>query len=185
MHPCLDYPVKPGNDGSASHLAQGSEQLRFKMEKAVCICVGTMTKYCNLVFAGLILFAVFHSSLNAERSMQVDSDFESFWKLTRFPKRTQDAKGDMRKKYKRLVLKEKMIAEDILFASDIFAEKNKDNSHPQGMRKFLDSKENVEQYLKGDFTVKLTSVQRSENQVDRLMKREERHTTNNMRVIEL
>jgi len=94
--------------------------------------------------------------------------FESFWKTTRFPKLRTDPKGDMKKKYLKL-LKEKVTPDQILFACDIFAEQNKGNKFAIGMRKFLDSKENLEQMLEGDFAPReLTKQERFEEQMRRI-----------------
>jgi hypothetical protein len=85
-----------------------------------------------------------------ERMKEINESFEIFWKLTKFPKRRQDTKGDLKKKYVSIV-KDGTKHEDILFASDIFAEVHKGDEYAIGMRKFM-VKETIEQYLNEDMS---------------------------------
>lgn len=78
--------------------------------------------------------------------------FEDFWKLTKFPKRKQDTKGDMKKKYF-ACLKAKLTPEEILFSSDIFAEVHSGDQYAIGMRKFLEP-DTVREYLTEDVRAK-------------------------------
>ena len=77
----------------------------------------------------------------------LDDEFEAFWKQTKFPKRSQDTKGDMKKKFIKLIKNEKLTYEEILKASNNFAIKHEGDNWSIGMRRFLDSKENIDPYL--------------------------------------
>lgn len=72
----------------------------------------------------------------------IEQSFEIFWSETRFPKRMQDAKGSMFKKYSKLLNpksgERKFTHEEILNASNIYAQANAKNEFSIGMRKFLD-----------------------------------------------
>lgn len=77
----------------------------------------------------------------------LDDEFNKFWKQTKFPKRKQDAKGDVKKKFIKLIKNEKLTYEEILKASNNFAIKHEGDNWSIGMRRFLDSKENIDPYL--------------------------------------
>lgn len=79
-------------------------------------------------------------------------DFEFFWKQTVFPKRPQDTKGDMKKKYA-TCRNSGLTQENILFACQIFEETNRGNEFAIGMRKFLNP-DTVKEYLTEDVTLK-------------------------------
>jgi hypothetical protein len=81
-----------------------------------------------------------------------DESFETFWTKTNFPKRPQDTKGDIKKKYLACI-KAGLTPEDILFASDVFAEVNRVNNFSIGMRKFMDV-DTVKEYLKENVAAK-------------------------------
>jgi hypothetical protein len=66
-----------------------------------------------------------------------DVEFEQFWATTRFPKKEQDDKGGMFKKYS-AAIKAGITAAEIATAADAFADGNADNQFPIGMRRFLD-----------------------------------------------
>lgn len=85
-------------------------------------------------------------------------NFENFWKTTNFPKRKQDTKGDMKKKYF-ACLKAGISPEDILFSSNVYAQVNQGNQYPVGMRRFLDP-DTVKEYLTEDVTLKDEKEQR-------------------------
>lgn len=76
------------------------------------------------------------------------SYFENFWKQTKFPKRKQDVKGEMKKKYL-ACLKAGISPDDILFSSDIFAQVHAGDQYSIGMRKFL-TPDTVKEYLEED-----------------------------------
>lgn len=90
------------------------------------------------------------NKIKTDSLKHAEEAFLEFWKTTQFPKRPQDDKASMKKKYLNLVLKEKMNPDDILISSNKFAEANRGNEFSIGMRKFL-QKETVEQYLNGDY----------------------------------
>jgi hypothetical protein len=66
-----------------------------------------------------------------------DAEFEQFWETTRFPKKEQDDKGGMFKKYS-AAIKAGLTAAEIATAADAFADGNADNQFPIGMRRFLE-----------------------------------------------
>ena len=74
--------------------------------------------------------------------------FEDFWTLTRYPKLKQDTKGDMAKKFEEC-LKSGLTSEEILFASDAYAELNRGDKYTIGLRRFL-TPLTVKQYLTED-----------------------------------
>lgn len=80
-------------------------------------------------------------------NQELDDEFEAFWKQTKFPKRKQDTKGDIKKKFIKLIKNEKLTYEEILKASNNFAIKHEGDNWSIGMRRFLDSKENIDPYL--------------------------------------
>lgn len=89
--------------------------------------------------------------------------FEIFWKTTNFPKRTQDAKGDIKKKYISVLKNTDLKPEDIAFSANIFAEANKNNKFPIGLRKFMEA-ETIKQYLSEDIPREKTLFEKnSEN----------------------
>ena len=90
-------------------------------------------------------------SANALNKKQ-DESFETFWTKTNFPKRPQDTKGDIKKKYLACI-KSGLTPEDILFSSDVFAEVNRGNNFSIGMRKFMDV-DTVKEYLKENVAAK-------------------------------
>lgn len=101
--------------------------------------------------------------------LQMESHFETFWNTSQFPKRSQDDKGSIKKKYESLVIKEKISPENILLSSNNFAEANKGNKFAQGMRRFL-QKETIEQYLNGDFKVNKSVEEANEDTLNALFK---------------
>jgi hypothetical protein len=84
-----------------------------------------------------------------------DESFETFWTKTNFPKRPQDTKGDIKKKYLACI-KAGLTPEDILFASDVFAEVNQGNQFSIGLRKFMEV-ETVREYLTENVKLKVDS----------------------------
>lgn len=66
-----------------------------------------------------------------------DVEFEQFWKETRFPKKEQDTKGEMFKRYS-AAIKAGCTVEEISKAADAFADANVGVQYPIGMRKFLE-----------------------------------------------
>jgi hypothetical protein len=66
-----------------------------------------------------------------------DAEFEQFWETTKFPKKEQDDKGGMFKKYS-AAIKAGLTAAEIATAADAFADGNADNQFPIGMRRFLE-----------------------------------------------
>lgn len=64
-------------------------------------------------------------------------DFEPFWKDTKYPKREQDTKGDIFKKYVKAI-KEGCSPEQIAKAADNYAEASKRIDMPIGLRKFME-----------------------------------------------
>ena len=97
-----------------------------------------------------------------EQREKAEHFFDScFWNKTKFPKRQQDAKGEMKKKFVNLVLKDELSCEDIFLSCEIFADVNKGNQYAIGMRKFLSSKENVQQMLAGEIQKERTLFERN------------------------
>jgi len=88
-------------------------------------------------------------------TIDFSEDFETFWTSTKFPKRQQDTKGDMKKKYISC-RKSKLSHSEILLASDIFAEVHRGNEFAIGMRRFL-TPETVREYLDDDIQGKIKS----------------------------
>lgn len=77
------------------------------------------------------------SDRKARSKKSYDGEFEMFWNTTRFPKRQQDTKGEMFKKYCKAI-KEGCTPEEISKAADAFADGSVGVDFPIGMRKFLE-----------------------------------------------
>jgi hypothetical protein len=92
---------------------------------------------------------------NNKEKPNLANDFETFWTKTNFPKRPQDTKGDIKKKYLACI-KAGLTPEDILFASDVFAEVNQGNQFSIGLRKFMEV-ETVREYLTENVKLKVDS----------------------------
>lgn len=88
----------------------------------------------------------------------LDDDFDVFWSRTRFPKRPQDAKGAIKKKYLSVIKNSYLTMEQILFASDVFAEAHKNDQYPIGLRRFMEL-DTIKQYLDGDIVVTKTTTE--------------------------
>lgn len=95
------------------------------------------------------------SNKKKSEEKQISEDFELFWTSTKYPKRPQDTKGDMKKKYI-ACRKAKLSHDDILFSSDIYAEVNRGNAYTIGLRKFL-VPDTVKEYLSEDVAIKSTT----------------------------
>ena len=85
----------------------------------------------------------------ASKEKALENEFQFFWSNTRFPKRRQDAKAGMKRKWMKLVLDDGLTIEQIYDGANCFADAEAGNDFAIGMRKFLE-KDTVLQYLEGD-----------------------------------
>lgn len=105
-----------------------------------------------------------------DKDKEIEDKFTAFWSETNFPKRPQDTKGEMKKKYTSLVKNDKFSYEDILLASNNFALQHEGDEWAIGMRKFLD-KDNIITYL-GNSEEDKRNQEQDEEEIKRLLEME-------------
>jgi len=84
-----------------------------------------------------------------KKRIKYNDAFEIFWKNTNYPKRKNEDKGVCETEFLDCMKFEGITEENILKASNIYAEENKGNGYAFGLKRFLTAK-TILQYLQGD-----------------------------------